>query len=91
MTSAEKVRSACNVRFNEIAQNNNSITLYYWRSAQILLQNLSRFDSQTGLVKLPPLGKLPSASQLAVTNFERSSLHKHRMSHQVQEMIADVV
>lgn len=69
----------------------NSSAIYLYCSAQFVLQNMSRLDSHSGLVKLPPLGKLPSASQLAVTNFERSSLHKHRMSHQVQEMIADVV
>ena len=72
-------------------KNSSTIYLYYLHPGQLVLQNLSRFDSHSGLVKLPPLGKLPSASQLAVTNFERSSLHKHRMSHQVQEMIADVV
>ena len=56
-----------------------------------LLKGLARYDSQTGLVKLPPLGKVPTSNQLEMSNFEGSFLHKHRRSQQVQEMIADVV
>nr|WAW84833.1 axonemal dynein heavy chain reconstructed 1 [Halisarca dujardinii] len=54
-------------------------------------KGLTGYDSPTGLVKLPPLGKVPSVEQLNMTNFEDSILHKHRRSRQVQEMISDVV